>query len=189
MAALNQPYAASPGQSRQTRSVSPNTSDTDEDLRQTDNTPTPGAAPSSKKRLAAISEVEGSPVTDYSAASDDEDATPHNELHMHNLSLEEQQRRQEYQADFAERQQIGGGMLRQVTIKSGYLHKKGEKRKVGSVQYCRPSVPRLTAVPMYLRSCRLGRSVISCCGPTGCATTRMTRYVKYSAIVGCNRLM
>ena len=33
-------------------------------------------------------------------------------------------------ADFEERRQIGGGLLKQVTIKSGYLLKKGERRKV-----------------------------------------------------------
>lgn len=33
-------------------------------------------------------------------------------------------------ADFEERRQIGGGLLKQITIKSGYLLKKGERRKV-----------------------------------------------------------
>lgn len=42
-------------------------------------------------------------------------------------------------ADFEERRQIGGGLLKQVTIKSGYLLKKGERRKVSAGVHSSPA--------------------------------------------------
>jgi hypothetical protein len=41
---------------------------------------------------------------------------------------------EQVEADYEERLQIGGGLLKQVTIKSGYLLKKGERRKVSCCQ-------------------------------------------------------
>jgi hypothetical protein len=37
---------------------------------------------------------------------------------------------EQVETDVEERRQIGGGLLKQVTLKSGYLLKKGERRKV-----------------------------------------------------------
>lgn len=89
---------------------------------------------SGRERLVAITEVEGSPATEYSAASgdddDDEDGQTALSLAMQHATLDEGQRDETQAREFAEMQQIGGGMLKQVAIKSGYLYKKGEKRKV-----------------------------------------------------------
>lgn len=80
------------------------------------------------------------------------------------------------EADYEERLQIGGGLLKQVTIKSGYLLKKGERRKVG----CGTTGSLLhiiTNASISVVFCRLGRNATLCCVRIVCATTKMTEYV------------